>query len=125
MTSELEQLLRAPAWFGVIPMVFVSRPPLAAKEVSAESVAPRWSVARRAERAGVTREAFSRAFVRRHGMPPHAFGLVARLNLARALLRSGAPIAAAAAEAGFADQSHLGRCFRRTFGVTPGRYRAG
>ena len=27
-------------------------------------------------------------------------------------------------EAGFADQSHFTRAFRRQFGVTPGRYRA-
>lgn len=64
-------------------------------------------------------------FARCHGMPPHAFWLMARLNHARGLLRSGEGIAAAAAEAGFADQSHFGRWFRRAFGVTPGRYRAG
>jgi AraC-like DNA-binding protein len=44
------------------------------------------------------------------------------LNRARRLLRAGEPIAAVAAETGFADQSHLGRLFRRTFGTTPGAY---
>ncbi|HYD66940.1 helix-turn-helix transcriptional regulator [Azospirillum sp.] len=78
-----------------------------------------------ARRAGMSREGFSRQFKRRHGMPPHAFWLLQRLNDARRLLRAGEPIAAVAAETGFADQSHLGRCFRRAFGVTPGRYRAG
>jgi AraC-like DNA-binding protein len=56
-------------------------------------------------------------------MPPHAFRLAARLNLARALLRNGEPIAAVAAHTGFADQSHLGRLLRRAFGTTPGAYR--
>ena len=58
-------------------------------------------------------------------MPPHAFWQLAKLNDARRLLRAGQDIAAVAAETGFSDQSHLGRCFRRVFGVTPGRFRAG
>jgi transcriptional regulator GlxA family with amidase domain len=73
----------------------------------------------------MSREGFSRMFARRHGMPPHAFWLMARLNHARGLLRAGEDIAGVAAETGFADQSHLGRWFRRAFGVTPGRYRSG
>ncbi|PNG26035.1 helix-turn-helix domain-containing protein [Methylocella silvestris] len=83
------------------------------------------SVSRRASRRGQSREGFSRAFARRHGMPPHAFELIGRLNRARELLRAGEAVAATAAETGFADQSHLGRWFRRAFGVTPGRYRLG
>ena len=82
-------------------------------------------VGQAAARAGMSREGFSRAFAKRHGLPPHAFWLMARLNHARTLLRAGEEIAAAAAETGFADQSHLGRWFRRAFGVTPGRYRSG
>jgi AraC-like DNA-binding protein/mannose-6-phosphate isomerase-like protein (cupin superfamily) len=82
-------------------------------------------VSRAAERAGMSREGFSRMFARHHGMPPHAFWLMARLNHARELLRAGEGIAGVAVEAGFADQSHLGRWFRRAFGITPGRYRSG
>ena len=78
-----------------------------------------------AKRLGQSREGFSRSFTERHGMPPHAFKLASRLNRARDLLRKGEPVAAAAVETGFADQSHLGRLFRGAFGVTPGRYRAG
>ena len=86
---------------------------------------PWGTVSQAAQRAGMSREGFSRQFRRRHGMPPHAFWLLEKLNDARRLLRTGEPIAAVAAETGFSDQSHLGRCFRRAFGVTPGRYRAG
>jgi AraC-like DNA-binding protein len=78
-----------------------------------------------AAEAGMSREGYSRRFVRRRGMPPHAYLLVCRLNQARDLLRAGVPIATVAADCGFADQSHLGRWFRRAFGVTPGRYRRG
>jgi AraC-like DNA-binding protein len=37
-------------------------------------------------------------------------------------LADGRPIAEAAIDAGFADQSHMTRAFVRQFGVTPGRY---
>ena len=82
-------------------------------------------VAQTASRARMSREGFSRAFARGHGMPPQAFSIARRLNHARALLRMGESIAAVAFDSGFADQSHLGRRFRSAFGVTPGQYRAG
>jgi AraC-like DNA-binding protein len=83
------------------------------------------SVTQAARQAGMSREGFSRRFRRLHGMPPQAFQLTEKLNRARRLLRAGADIAAVAADTGFADQSHLGRWFRRSFGITPGRYRLG
>jgi AraC-like DNA-binding protein len=95
---------------------------LAAREYAAADVGS-LGVAARAAAIGVSREGFSRAFVRRHGMPPQAYARVARLNRARRLLRQGEAIAAVAFDTGFADQSHLGRCFRFAFGVTPGDYR--
>jgi AraC-like DNA-binding protein len=92
--------------------------------VPADAICPE-PVSRAAARAGMSREGFSRMFARHHGMPPHAFWLMARLNHARALLRADECIAGVAVETGFSDQSHLGRWFRRAFGVTPGRYRSG
>ena len=83
------------------------------------------TVSQAAQRAGMSREGFSRRFRKRLGMPPHAFWQLEKLNEARRLLRLGEPIAAVAADTGFSDQSHLGRCFRRAFGVPPGRYRTG
>lgn len=76
-----------------------------------------------ARSAGLSREHFSRVFRKRHGLAPEHYRLLLRLTHARRYLKDGLPIAAAAAEAGFADQSHLGRSFKRFFGVTPGRYR--
>jgi AraC-like DNA-binding protein len=45
-----------------------------------------------------------------------------RVRQARRLLDRGVPPAQAAAEAGFADQAHLTRHFKRTMGVPPGAY---
>jgi AraC-like DNA-binding protein len=64
-----------------------------------------------------------RSFKACYGMPPHAFLVNRRVEHSRMLLRRGLPIADVAAAAGFADQAHLQRIFRRLVATTPGRYR--
>jgi AraC-like DNA-binding protein len=63
-----------------------------------------------------------RAFTRRHGLPPHRYLTGRRIDLARRLLLAGLPAAEVATAAGFADQSHLTRHFRRMLGTTPVAY---
>lgn len=65
-----------------------------------------------------------RAFHRHVGISPHKYQMSVRINRARKLLASGAPISEIAYQAGFCDQSHLNRCFRKILGVTPGKYSA-
>lgn len=72
--------------------------------------------------AGLSRFHFLRSFAAATGLTPHAFQMQARLHLARRLIMAGQPLSAAAAEAGFADQSHLTRLFARSYGMTPGGY---
>ncbi|WP_455924832.1 AraC family transcriptional regulator [Pseudomonas putida] len=64
-----------------------------------------------------------RAFKQRFGMTPHAYLMDCRLRAARAALRQGQDIAEAALSAGFADQAHLQRMFKRQLAATPGHYR--
>jgi AraC-like DNA-binding protein len=71
---------------------------------------------------GLSRFHFLRSFARATGLTPHAFQVQARLHLARRLILAGQPLADVAAEAGFADQSHLTRLFARSYGMPPGRY---
>ena len=64
-----------------------------------------------------------RAFMREYGLPPHAWLIQRRVREARSMIDRGLSVADAAASAGFADQSHLNRHFKRILGFTPGRYR--
>jgi AraC-like DNA-binding protein len=73
--------------------------------------------------AGLSRFHLIRVFERRYGVTPFAYQRNQRIEKARAVLRTGSSLAEAAAAAGFADQSHLGRSFRAVMGATPGQYR--
>jgi AraC-like DNA-binding protein len=77
-----------------------------------------------AREAGLSRYQLLRAFARDLGLTPHAYIVQRRVELARRLIRAGCSLAGTAAVAGFCDQSHLTRCFRRHFGVTPNGYAA-
>ncbi|QFS39453.1 Helix-turn-helix domai [Burkholderia cepacia] len=65
-----------------------------------------------------------RAFNARYGMTPHAFLIDRRVQYGRTELRRGRPIADVALDAGFADQAHFQRAFRRIAAATPGQYRS-
>lgn len=72
--------------------------------------------------AGLSRFHLVRSFTRHVGVAPHRYQICVRVARARRLLKKGASIAEAALSTGFADQSHLTRHFRQTFGITPGRF---
>ncbi|TLX63482.1 AraC family transcriptional regulator [Stutzerimonas nosocomialis] len=76
-----------------------------------------------AQACGVDRFRLSRAFKAAFGLAPHAYLVQLRLSRARQLLALGWTPASVATSLGFADQSHLGRWFRRAYGLTPARYR--
>lgn len=80
------------------------------------------SLAEIASAGGYSRFHFLRVFKASTGVTPLAFVMHRRVCRARRLLRRGAPIAHAAYDAGFADQSHLTRWFKQIVGVTPGEY---
>jgi AraC family transcriptional regulator len=78
---------------------------------------------------GLSPAHFARAFKESLGRPPHQYLLALRLERARRLLETtNASLSEIAQRAGFADQAHFTRLFKRAFGVTPGtlaRARAG
>ena len=73
---------------------------------------------------GCSRFAAYRAFVSAYGVSPSDYQRQLRIREARRLLAAGVAPARAAAEAGFADQPHLTRWFRRYYGITPAAYQA-
>jgi len=72
--------------------------------------------------AGVSVCHLVRQFTRYVGVPPHAYLIRRRLEHALRLLREGASPCTVAYLAGFADQAHFTRQFRRAFGAPPGEY---
>ena len=72
--------------------------------------------------AGLSCFYFLRLFRVTFGVTPHVYLALLRLERARALMRTAAPLAQTAVAAGFSDQSHLTRFFKRVYGITPGVY---
>lgn len=72
--------------------------------------------------AGMSTWHFLRQFKKVVGMSPHSWLIQARLRKARACLLAGTAISESAMLAGFADQSHLNRHFKRALGITPGQF---
>jgi AraC-like DNA-binding protein len=65
-----------------------------------------------------------RAFKEVHGLTPHAWQLNCRIEFCRSQLRAGHSIADVALAAGFCDQAHFQRSFKKLVAATPGQYRA-
>ncbi len=93
------------------------------RHAAADLTAPDPTSTDLAAAAGCSRFAAYRAFHQVYGLAPSDYQRQLRVRAARRLLARDIPPAVAAAEAGFADQAHLTRWFRRYYGVTPGAYR--
>lgn len=78
------------------------------------------SLSRLADQVGLNPSYLIRSTIRATGLTPHGHVLRARVDCARRLLLNGFSAAEAAVAAGFCDQAHLIRQFRRYYGVTPG-----
>ncbi|RYY12761.1 MAG: AraC family transcriptional regulator, partial [Alphaproteobacteria bacterium] len=72
--------------------------------------------------AGLGRRQTIDLFKRRTGLPPHAYHVGLKVRLVQDLIRKGQSLVSAAAEAGFADQSHMTRHFTAIVGMTPAAF---
>ena len=73
---------------------------------------------------GLDRYTLSRHFRATYSTSPHRFLLMRRLQRARRMIEDAEPLAEIAVAAGFSDQSHFNRHFKKAFGLTPGRWAA-
>ncbi|WP_204355720.1 AraC family transcriptional regulator [Marinobacter bohaiensis] len=74
-------------------------------------------------RSGYSSGHLVRAFKQHFGLPPHAYQINCRVQLGQQALKRGRPIAEAALDAGFTDQAHFQRTFKRLMAATPNQYR--
>ncbi len=86
----------------------------AAEEVSLDSLC---------ERSGYSPGHLIRAFKHYSGFTPHGYQINCRIQLGQLELKRGKPIAEAALNAGFADQPHFQRTFKKLVAATPNQYR--
>jgi AraC-like DNA-binding protein len=74
--------------------------------------------------AGFSKSYLLEVFKRHVGISPHNYLTCVRVDHTKRLLCQGLPISQVAYDAGFVDQSHLNRLFKKYVFVTPGRYRS-
>jgi AraC family transcriptional regulator len=103
---------RAPTWLG------------SAEEFLRSRIGESVGLSELAAAVGVNPAHLARVFRARYGFSVGEYGRRVRLEWAAAqIARDDRPIAEIATEAGFADQSHFTRLFRRHVGTTPARFR--
>lgn len=73
---------------------------------------------------GLDRWALARQFRAAFGTCPSSFRTMRQLDRARRMIAGGLPLAEVALDAGFADQSHMSRMFKRAYGLTPAKWAA-
>jgi AraC-like DNA-binding protein len=74
--------------------------------------------------AGLDRWTLARDFRAAYGTSPRSFRTMRQLDRVRRLIMHDSSLANAALEAGFCDQSHMSRMFKRAYGLTPVRWAA-
>ena len=95
------------------------------RELLAERVLAPPSACELGEAVGIHPSHVARAFRARYGESLGGYARRLRLDWAATrLAQTEAPLNRIAVDAGFVDQSHFTRTFRRRFGLTPARYRA-
>ena len=119
LATVLECVVRQPFFDpqGQFSHPAVARARLAIRECGEELV----SVEKLANEAGLNKRYFISLFKEATGLPPRQFQIAMRVERARQLiLYTSSSLSEVALMAGFADQSHLNRQFKRSYGFTPG-----
>lgn len=89
------------------------------RDLIAETPARRYSLNDMERLSGLDRWTIARQFRALFGTSPSRFRTLRQLDVVRKSISQGAALADASLAAGFADQSHMSRHFKRTYGLTP------
>lgn len=120
ISSAVGDMLSRLAQTAPVAVTRLEMPPLLrAREAIADDPASRISARELEQVTGLDRWSLARQFRAAFGTSPTRFRTMRQLDVARALMREGRALADVALEAGFADQSHLSRLFKRAYGLTP------
>ncbi|MCV0427403.1 MAG: AraC family transcriptional regulator [Roseibium sp.] len=71
---------------------------------------------------GQDRFSLARQFRKALGTSPYRYLMMRRLDRARAKIATGFSLTDAALATGFSDQSHMTRCFKASYGISPGHW---
>ena len=124
--AYLTALMRALAGQPAQPAPSPSRTPAALRELAAyldAHAAEDISLEDLCDRSRYSPGHLIRAFRQHFGLTPHAYLINRRIQLGQRELKRGTPIAEAALNAGFTDQPHFQRTFKRLVAATPNQYR--
>ena len=94
------------------------------RDVIAATPARRHSLDELEHLCGLDRWTIARQFRALYGTSPSRFRTLRQLDVVRRSLANGASLVDAALAAGFADQSHMSRHFKRAYGLTPAAWLA-
>jgi AraC-like DNA-binding protein len=122
----LEAIMYAPHSFAVLRAEKASWHPAVvhARGVVADHIDQPLNVADMAAEVGLNARYFISLFKDGIGLPPHQYQIAMRVERARCTLQNpDSSLCDIAADTGFADQSHLNRHFKRSYGFTPGAFR--
>lgn len=110
----------SPAARGRIPLDALRK----VRELINDDPAVRHPADRYEDVSGLDRWTVARQFRVAYGTSPTRYRTLRQLARARDLMVAGHTLAETAVHAGFADQSHLSRMFKRAYGMTPARWAA-
>ncbi len=124
LLDELLERMAAQHYLKIRENSVKSLPDIAIKirEILHESIFNDLNLDELADLVGINRFYINRVFKQAFNCAPHQYLIRLRLDKAKELLRQGLSSATVATFLCFADQSHLGRWFKRCYGITLQQY---
>ncbi|MFV8760770.1 AraC family transcriptional regulator [Yersinia enterocolitica] len=122
--AEFINTIKHPSFYGFQKRDYIPlRSLMIAKEYLHDNYVNIFQLDELSKAAGMSKFHLCRQFTSTFGLSPSRYQRQLKLQKAKVMLSFGENIAQVAIACGFADQSHLSRLFKLTYGVTPGSYR--